>query len=141
LKLVEERDGARITHEFEEMTPEKRPQDESGDGTGLMFETLEHGGACPDTMPQALRITDAEGRSCIYVPIEEPVLENNRPQDPTLEGNGLEFETRDHGGEYPDKMPQMIRVTDPDGRSCDYEPIKVEGRVVDSKGFNLERLD
>jgi hypothetical protein len=30
---------------------------------------------------------------------------------------------------------------DPDGRSCDYVPITVEGRVVESKEFNLERLD
>ena len=57
-------------HEFEEMTPEKRPQDPRGDGTGLTFATLEHGGEYPDTMPQAIRVTDAEGRSCIYVPIK-----------------------------------------------------------------------
>jgi hypothetical protein len=44
-----------MTHEFEEMTPEKRPQDPCGDGTGLVFETLEHGGEYPDTMPQATR--------------------------------------------------------------------------------------
>ena len=57
-------------HEFEEMTPEERPQDPHGDGTGLTFETLEHGGEYPDTMPQAIRVTDAEGRSCIYVPVK-----------------------------------------------------------------------
>jgi hypothetical protein len=39
------------------------------DGTDLTFETLEHGGEYPDTMPQAIRLTDAEGRSCIYVPV------------------------------------------------------------------------
>jgi hypothetical protein len=32
-------------------------------------------------------------------------------------------------------MPQAIRLTDPQGRSCIYVPIKVNGRVVDSKGF------
>jgi hypothetical protein len=69
MKIVEERDGWKMTHEFEEMTPEKRPQDPCGNGTGLVFETLEHGGEYPDTMPQAIRVTDAEGRSCIYVPI------------------------------------------------------------------------
>jgi hypothetical protein len=69
MKITEEHEGARITHEFEEMTPEKRPQDPYGDGTGLTFETLEHGGEYPDSMPQAIRLTDAEGRSCIYVPI------------------------------------------------------------------------
>ena len=40
----------------------KRPQDPSLDGTGLRFETLEHGGEYPDTMPQAIKVTDAEGR-------------------------------------------------------------------------------
>jgi hypothetical protein len=69
MKVIEERDGSKLTHQFEEMTPEKRPQDPCGDGTGLVFETLEHGGEYPDTMPQAIRVTDAEGRSCIYVPI------------------------------------------------------------------------
>jgi hypothetical protein len=39
------------------------PQDPRGDGTGLSFETLEHGGEYPDPMPQATRLTDAEGRS------------------------------------------------------------------------------
>jgi hypothetical protein len=34
----------KLTHKFAEMTPEKRPQDRSLDGTGLIFETLEHGG-------------------------------------------------------------------------------------------------
>jgi hypothetical protein len=69
MKIIEERDGCIVTHEFEEMTPEKRPQDRFGDGAGLRFETLEHGGEYPDDMPQAIRVSDAEGRSCIYVPI------------------------------------------------------------------------
>jgi hypothetical protein len=30
---------------------------------------LEHGGEYPDTMPQAIKLIDAEGRSSIYVPI------------------------------------------------------------------------
>jgi hypothetical protein len=61
----------KLTRRYEKMTPEKRPQDPSMDGTGLTFETLEHGGEYPDTMPQAIRLTDAEGRSCIYVPITQ----------------------------------------------------------------------
>jgi hypothetical protein len=59
----------KLTHKFAEMTPEKRPQDPHMDGTGLRFETMEHGGEYPDTMPQAIKLIDAEGRSCIYVPI------------------------------------------------------------------------
>jgi hypothetical protein len=31
-----------------------------------------------------------------------------RPQDPHLDGTGLRFETMEHGGEYPDTMPQAI---------------------------------
>ena len=69
MKIVEERDGSKIIHEFEEMTPEKRPQDPYGGGTGLVCSRPEHGGEHPDSMPQAIRVTDAEGRSCVYVPV------------------------------------------------------------------------
>ena len=60
-----------LVHEFEELTPEKRTQDPHMDGTGLRFETLEHGGEYPDTMPQAIRLIDEQGRSCIYLPATE----------------------------------------------------------------------
>jgi hypothetical protein len=60
-----------LVHEFEELPPEKRPQDPHMDGTGLRFETLEHGGEYPDTMPQAIRLIDEQGRSCIYLPVTE----------------------------------------------------------------------
>src|SRR5712671_6978397 len=53
----------KLTHRFAEMMPEKRPQDPHLDGTGLRFETLDHGGEYPDTMPQAIKLIDAEGRS------------------------------------------------------------------------------
>jgi hypothetical protein len=59
----------KLTHKFAEMTPEKRPQDPHLDGSGLRFETMEHGGEYPDTMPQAIKLIDTEGRSCICVPI------------------------------------------------------------------------
>src|ERR1700694_4896831 len=65
------RHGMKLTHRFAQLTPEKRPQDPKMDGTGLRFETLEHGGEYPDTMPQAIKLVDAEGRSCIYVPITQ----------------------------------------------------------------------
>jgi len=55
-----------------------------------------------------------------------------RPQDPSQDGRGWKFETLEHGGEYPDTMPQAIRATDPQGRSVVYVPIKVDGKVVDS---------
>jgi hypothetical protein len=57
----------KLTHRFAEMMPEKRPQDPHLDGTGLRFETMEHGGEYPDT----IKLIDAEGRSCIYVPITQ----------------------------------------------------------------------
>jgi hypothetical protein len=59
----------KLTHRFANMTPDKRPQDPHMDGTGLRFEAMQHGGEYPDTMPQAIKLIDADGRSCIYVPI------------------------------------------------------------------------
>ena len=61
----------KLMHKFAEMTPEKRPQDPHMDGTDLRFETMEHGGEYPDAMPQAIKLSDAQGRSCIYVPITQ----------------------------------------------------------------------
>jgi hypothetical protein len=43
----------KLMHRFQELAPDKRPQDPHMDGTGLRFETLDHGGEYPDTMPQA----------------------------------------------------------------------------------------
>ena len=34
------------------------------------------------------------------------MVPEQRPQDPQLDGKGLRIETMDHGGEYPDTMPQ-----------------------------------
>lgn len=65
----------------------------------------------------------------------EPLTESNRPQDPTLDGAGLTFKTMEHGGEYPDTMPQAILLTDAEGRTCTYVPIEVNGKAVNSKGF------
>jgi hypothetical protein len=77
----------KLTHKFAEMTPDKRPQDPHMNGTGLRFETLEHGGEYPDTMPQAIKLTDAEGRSCIYVPITQ--------DDKVVDSQGYAFDTED----------------------------------------------
>jgi len=64
-----------------------------------------------------------------------------RPQDPRMDGTGLRFETQEHGGEYPDTMPQAVKLIDAEGRSCIYVPISQDGRVVDSQGFALELDD
>ena len=55
-----------------------------------------------------------------------------------MDGSGLRFETLEPGGEFPDTMPQAVRITDAEGRSCLYVPVKVDGRVVDSRRFTLE---
>lgn len=52
----------KLTHRFAQLTPERCPQDLHMNGTGLRFETLEHGSEYPDTMPQATKLVDAEGR-------------------------------------------------------------------------------
>jgi len=61
----------KLMHKFARMTPEQRPQDPHMDGADLRFETMEHGGEYPDAMPHAIKLSDAEGRSCIYVPITQ----------------------------------------------------------------------
>jgi len=66
---------------------------------------------------------------------------DRRPQDPSGDGSGWTFQTAEHGGEYPDNMPQAIIATDAEGRSCTYVPITEGGRVVDSLGFRLEKDD
>jgi hypothetical protein len=53
-------------------------------------------------------------------------------------GTGLRFETLDHGGEYPDTMPQAIKLTDAQGRSCIYVPITQDGKAVDNQGYALK---
>ena len=43
----------KLVHKFAEMTPEQRPQDPHLDGAGLRFETMEHGGEYPGTIPRS----------------------------------------------------------------------------------------
>ena len=39
------------------------------------------------------------------------LTETMRPQDPYGDDTGLRFKTGEHGGDYPDDMPQAITVT------------------------------
>jgi hypothetical protein len=55
-----------------------------------------------------------------------------------LDGAGLIVEALDHGGEYPDTMPQAIRLTDALGRSCLYLPTTQNGKVVDTDAKMFE---
>jgi hypothetical protein len=66
---------------------------------------------------------------------------HKRPQDPQMDGHGLRFETLDHGGEFPDAMPQAIKLTDAEGRSCIYVPVTQNGKVVDCLGHALDQDD
>lgn len=62
--------SSRDTMRLRVLGPEDRPQDPTLDGSMLLITTHEHGGAEPDTMPQALRVTDIKGRTAIYVPLK-----------------------------------------------------------------------
>jgi hypothetical protein len=55
-----------------------------------------------------------------------------------MDGTGLRFETMERGGEYPDPMPQVIKLIDAEGRSCIDVPITQNGKVVDSQGCVLD---
>jgi septal ring factor EnvC (AmiA/AmiB activator) len=55
-----------------------------------------------------------------------------------MDGTGLRFETMEHGGKYPDTMPQVIKLTGAEGRSAIYVPIRQNGKVVDSLGYVFE---
>ncbi len=66
-----------------------------------------------------------------------PVPPEKRPQDPALDGSDMRFEgyrvaTREHAGEYPDTMPQVIEVTDAERRKAAYVPLSRDGKVVES---------
>jgi hypothetical protein len=127
-------DGRTAVHRYRNFTPEMRPRDPSRDGSGLSYETLEHRGI-PNMMPLAIEVRDQHGRRCLYVPPND--LEDNQcPDDPEMNGSTLRFQTLDHGGEYDDDMPQAVRVTDEQGRSCVYGAVRVAGRVVESLGYS-----
>jgi len=55
-----------------------------------------------------------------------------------MDGSGLRFGTMDHGGEYSDTMPQAIKLTDSEGRSCIYVPMMQDGKVADSQGYTVD---
>lgn len=68
-----------------------------------------------------------------------PLPRERRPQDLLGDGTGWTFQTAEHEGEYPDMMPQAILATDPEGRSCVYAPVRLEGQVADSISFGLDK--
>ena len=64
---------------FDVLEPEDRPCDTYGDGRSLRFITSEHDEM---TMPQAIEVSDAEGRWAVYVPLEinGKIVQPQRPQ-------------------------------------------------------------
>ena len=63
-----------------------------------------------------------------------PLLPEERPQDPTMDGRDLKIlKTMEHGGEEPDMMANAIRIGDAQGRSAVYVVLKIDGKVVDSE--------
>lgn len=73
-----------------------------------------------------------------------PMPPEKRPQDPGMDGSEMRFEgydveTREHAGEYPDTMPQVIEVTDGEVRKAAYVPLSHDGKVVDSSAV-VEKL-
>ena len=94
-KITTYPDGTRCIHRYEEMTRDKRPQDQNMDGTGLRFETLEHHRY--DCCPEAIVVTDAENRSCVYQCERDfDDMADNRPHDDELDGSRLRFEKHSH---------------------------------------------
>jgi len=73
--------------------------------------------------------------------IYREMKEDMRPQDPHMDGAGLTFETLEHGGRYPDMMPQAIRVVDAEGRSCIYSPASINGEGVDFHCSGREKAE
>lgn len=66
-----------------------------------------------------------------------PMPSEKRPQDPGMDGTDMRFEgyrleTKEHAGEYPDTMPQVVEVTDAEGRKAAYVPLSRDGKVVES---------
>jgi hypothetical protein len=45
------------------------------------------------------------------------------------------------GGEYPDTMPQAIKLIDAEGRSWIYVPTTQDGKGVDSQGYAFDPED
>jgi hypothetical protein len=57
------------TQQFRELTYTTRPQDPHGTAPGCGSRQESNGGDYPDNMPQAITVTDAQGRWAVYVPL------------------------------------------------------------------------
>jgi hypothetical protein len=91
--ITEQVRHGRLVHYFQEMLPERRPQDPTRDGAGWTFQLVEHGGEYPDNMPQAMIAADAQERSYTLVPNRGEIPADGRQQDPMGDGDGWTFQT------------------------------------------------
>jgi hypothetical protein len=139
-RVVWDKGGERVIHRYEDLTPDKRPQDPRRNGKGLHYKPSEHGVTLPDSFPLVVIVSDAKERRLVYQADPEPLEPEHRPQDDDQKGTNLKFQPAKYGGEVKDDMPQEIHVKDRKGRMCVYKPITEDGRVVDSKGYTLEGL-
>ena len=98
-----------------------RPQDFGWDGSELTFEP--HFFVGP--LPRAFKVSDVKNRSSMYVAAYTKIV-NLRPKP-----RALSYTTHDHGGAYPDLMPQAIVVTDVAGNICSYlaVPPALDGKM------------
>src|SRR5262252_8334148 len=76
------------TQTFRELTDTMRPQDPHGSGTGMRFETGEHGGDYPDNMPQAITMIDAQGGGLCMCPYESAARSLCRSSQRLTEATG-----------------------------------------------------
>src|SRR4051794_23418758 len=137
-RIVENPGGFRHVHTYEPTTREKRPQDRQRNGAELRLLPLERHGF--DGCPEALDVYDAQGRHCTYVIQQEFGAEFDRPEIATP-ADIARVDTLEHGGDYDDDMPQLVRLWDNAGCAASYRPITVDGKIVDSKGFCFESPD
>ena len=61
----------KLTHRFAELTPEQRPPGPAARRDRLALRDDGVWWVYPGTMPQVIKLTDAQGHSCIYVPIAQ----------------------------------------------------------------------
>lgn len=103
-----------------------------------------------EAVAELRRLLDRDASSWSSPPVQPedpdlpPMPPEKRPQDPGMDGSDMRFEgyhveTREHAGEYPDTMPQVIEVTDSEGRKAAYVPLSRDGKVVDSSAV-VEKL-
>ena len=88
----------KLTHRFAQPTPGKRAA--HMDGTGLPFETMEHGGEYPDTMPQAIKLIDAQGRA-LHLRADRPRRQGGRQLWVHARCGGLNDQDREHDAKDP----------------------------------------